>query len=92
MYHRTKLIKRTVLDPDPFCRSLLSLELPLPALFLAGKEFIQYRRAKGTRQSVLPDFFIGARAAVIQSAILTRDTSRYRTYFPTVEVIAPDLA
>lgn len=65
------------------------LELPRPALFLAGKAFIQYKRAKGTRQNVLPDFFIGAHAAVTQTAILTRDASRYRTYFPTVEVIAP---
>ncbi len=68
------------------------LEIPRPALFLAGRAFIQYKRAKGTRPSVLPDFFIGAHAAVIQSAILTRDASRYRTYFPTVELIAPDHA
>lgn len=68
------------------------LELPRPALFLAGKAFVQYKRAKGTRQSVLPDFLIGAHAAVIQCAILTRDTSRYRTYFPSVELIAPSPA
>ena len=68
------------------------LELPRPALFLAGKAFIQYKRAKGTRQNVLPDFFIGAHAAVTQTAILTRDASRYRTYFPTVKLIAPNPA
>jgi hypothetical protein len=68
------------------------LVLPRPALFLAAIAFIQYKRAKGTRQSVLPDFFIGSHAAVTQSPILTRVPEQYRTYFPTVEAIAPDHA
>lgn len=63
--------------------------LPRPALFLAGKAFSQYRRAGGTRSGVLPDFFIGAHAAVGRLPLLTRDEGRYRTYFPTVELISP---
>lgn len=65
------------------------LGLPRPALFLAGKAFAQYRRAGGTRSGVLPDFFIGAHAAVARLPLLTRDEGRYRTYFPTVQLIAP---
>jgi predicted nucleic acid-binding protein len=64
-------------------------ELPRTALFLAGKAFLQYRRAGGGRSGVLPDFFIGAHAAVLGCAILTRDAARYRTYFPTVELLTP---
>ncbi len=63
--------------------------IPRPALFLAGKAFRQYRQAGGTKTGVLPDFFIGAHAAVARSPLLTRDAQRYRTYFPTVEVVAP---
>jgi len=69
--------------------SLLVEPIPREALFLAGKAFVNYRRRKGTKQSVLPDFYIGAHAAVSGFSILTRDVSRYRTYFPTVELIAP---
>ncbi len=64
--------------------------LPRAALFLAGKVFTQYRRAGGSRTGVLPDFFIGAQAAVQQLPLLTRDIGRYRTYFRTVELITPD--
>lgn len=64
-------------------------ELPREALFLAGKAFRQYRARRGTRASVLPDFFIGAHAAVCELPLLTRDTSRIRTYFPTVALLAP---
>ena len=63
--------------------------IPRPALFLAGKAFQQYRQAGGTKTGVLPDFFIGAHAAVAKAPLLTRDAARYRTYFPTVEVLAP---
>jgi len=62
---------------------------PRPALFLAGKAFQQYRAAGGTRTGVLPDFFIGAHAAVEGLPLLTRDASRYRRYFPKVTLIAP---
>jgi hypothetical protein len=63
---------------------------PVPALFLAGKACLRYRRAGGTRTGVLPDFFIGAHAQVTGLPILTRDARRYRAYFPEVEVIAPE--
>ncbi len=68
---------------------LALLELPRPALFLAGKAFAQYRRRGGTKANVLADFFIGAHAAVAGLPILTRDTTRYASYFPTVRLIAP---
>lgn len=65
-------------------------DLPWQAAFLAGKAFLTYRRQGGTKTSPLPDFFIGAHAAASELALLTRDSSRMRTYFPTVKVIAPD--
>jgi predicted nucleic acid-binding protein len=65
------------------------LPLPWEAAFVAGKAFLEYRRAGGTRTSPLPDFFIGAHAAVARLRLLTRDPTRYRTYFPSVELIAP---
>jgi predicted nucleic acid-binding protein len=64
--------------------------LPWTAAFLAGKAFLSYRRNQGAASSPLPDFFIGAHAAVDDLALLTRDTRRYRTYFPTVELFAPE--
>jgi predicted nucleic acid-binding protein len=64
-------------------------EIPRPALFLAGKAYFQYRRRGGSKSQVLPDFFIGAHAAVEGWPLLTRDASRFRTYFPTLEVVAP---
>lgn len=63
--------------------------LPKAALFLAGKAFGSYRKAGGTKSGVLPDFFIGAHAEVTGMSLLTRDISRYRTYFPNVVLIAP---
>jgi predicted nucleic acid-binding protein len=72
--------------------STLALELreiPRPALFLAAKAFVLYRRRGGSKLQVLPDFFIGAHAAVEGWPLLTRDAGRFRTYFPTLEVIAP---
>jgi predicted nucleic acid-binding protein len=63
--------------------------IPREALFLAGKAFLRYRRSRGTKSSVLPDFYIGAHAAVMQWPILTRDVSRYQTYYPTVPLITP---
>ena len=64
-------------------------EVPRPALFLAGRAYLQYRRRGGAKSQVLPDFFIGAHAAVEGWPLLTRDASRFRTYFPSLEVIAP---
>lgn len=63
--------------------------LPWDAAFLAGKSFVAYRRRGGNRTSPLPDFYIGAHAAVAGYRLLTRDARRYRTYFPKVELIAP---
>jgi predicted nucleic acid-binding protein len=63
--------------------------LPYDAGFLAGKAFLDYRQRGGTKTSPLPDFYIGAHAAVRRYRLLTRDAARYRTYFPTVELIAP---
>ena len=65
--------------------------LPWEAAFLAGKCFVAYRRRGGERRSPLPDFYIGAHAAVRGMALLTRDATRYRTYFPRLQLIAPDL-
>lgn len=65
------------------------LEIPREALFLAGKVFLEYRRNKGTKSSTLPDFFIGAHAAVSSFDLITRDSSRYKTYFPSIELICP---
>ena len=66
------------------------LEMPKEALFLAGKAYLDYRRNKGTKKSPLPDFFIGAQAAVLGMDLITRDEGRYRTYFPTVRIICPE--
>jgi predicted nucleic acid-binding protein len=63
--------------------------LPYEAAFLAGKAFLDYRRRGGRRSSPLPDFYIGAHAAIAGFRLLTRDASRYRTYFPKVRLIAP---
>ena len=71
--------------PDVFAR----LPLPWPAAFLAGKCFAAYRRAGGSKRSPLPDFYIGAHAAVEGMPLVTRDAARYRTYFPRLELIAP---
>jgi predicted nucleic acid-binding protein len=65
--------------------------VPRSALFLAGKIFLQYRKAGGLRTGVLPDFFIGAHAAVERGPLLTRDVGRYRTYFPLLKLITPEL-
>lgn len=63
--------------------------LPYPAGFLAGKAFLRYRHGGGTKTSPLPDFYIGAHAAVAGYRLLTRDARRYRTYFPRVDVLSP---
>lgn len=66
------------------------LEIPKEALFLAGKAFLKYKKGKGMKRSPLPDFYIGAQAAVLNLDLITRDVSRYRTYFPTVKLISPE--
>ena len=73
------------LPPELFARE----PLPYPAGFLAGKAFLAYRRRGGTRSAPLPDFYIGAHAAIAGFHLLTRDAARYRSYFPTVQLITP---
>jgi predicted nucleic acid-binding protein len=63
--------------------------MPRAALFLAGKVFQRYRAAGGTRSGVLPDFFIGAHAAVLGCTLLSRDAGRYRVYFPAIDLVTP---
>lgn len=63
--------------------------IPREALFLAGKAFLQYRKRKGQKGNVLPDFFIGAHAAISSFQLITRDRGRFSTYFPTVALIMP---
>jgi len=75
-----------VLPTDSFRRD----SLPWEAAFLAGKCFLAYRRRGGSRRSPLPDFYIGAHAAVTGLPLLTRDPRRYRTYFPHLSLLTPD--
>ncbi len=74
-----------VLDEDSFLRH----PLPWEAAFLAGKCFLEYRRRGGSRRSPLPDFYIGAHAAVARLPLLTRDARRYRTYFSGLQILSP---
>ena len=76
-----RALSRAMFDREP---------IPYEAPFLAGKSFLAYRRHGGTKRSPLPDFFIGAHAAVAGYQLLTRDAARYRTYFPKLPLIAPD--
>lgn len=85
MYESIEALEQTLV-----AMRLSFLEMPRPALFVAAKAFIRYRREGGTKQNVLPDFFIGGHAAVAKCAVLTRDPARYRSYFPTVELLTPE--
>jgi predicted nucleic acid-binding protein len=80
------------LDAMIVSAELVHLPVPRQALFLAGKAFQAYRKAGGNRTGVLPDFFIGAHAAVAGLTLITRDAGRYRTYFPHLALRAPDTA
>lgn len=66
------------------------IQVTKEALFLAGKAFVEYRKREGIKVSTLPDFFIGAHAAIDELELITRDTSRIKSYFPTVKLISPD--
>jgi len=66
------------------------LPVPYEAAFLAGKCFAEYRKRGGAKSSTLPDFFIGAHAAIERMTLITRDASRYRTYFPRLHVVSPE--
>jgi predicted nucleic acid-binding protein len=65
------------------------LQISKEALFLAGKAFLKYKKKKGTKKSPMPDFYIGAQAAVLNLDLITRDVSKYRTYFPTIRLVSP---
>jgi predicted nucleic acid-binding protein len=77
---------------DDFVEAAGLTHAPMPnaALFLAGKAFTAYRKAGGSRTGVLPDFFIGAHAAIGGLPVLTRDSGRYRSYFPKLVLITPE--
>ncbi|HEU0198369.1 MAG TPA: type II toxin-antitoxin system VapC family toxin [Nevskiaceae bacterium] len=82
-------------SPDAVDAAIDALELghqalPRAALFLAGRAFVKYRRAAGAKANILPDFFIGAHAAVAGCGIVTRDAAKYRMYFPGVHLITPE--
>jgi predicted nucleic acid-binding protein len=76
----------TLLPPEIFRRQAL----PYEAAFLARKAFVTYRRRGGRHRAPLPDFYIGAHALVAGYRLLTRDAKRYRSYFPTLDLIAPE--
>jgi predicted nucleic acid-binding protein len=94
IYSELSLTFSTVeaLDKTIGALGLVLIELPRPALFLAGKAFVRYRRQGGAKGNVLGDFFIGAHAAVSGLPVLTRDTRRYAAYFPGVTLIAPGVS
>jgi predicted nucleic acid-binding protein len=83
-FERIELLDEAV-PPEYFVREAL----PWSAAFLAGKVFLKYRRSGGSRPAPLPDFYIGAHAAVAGYTLLTRDARRYRTYFPKLQILAP---
>jgi predicted nucleic acid-binding protein len=92
IYAETSVRYRSIEDFDATLARIGVTIVPIPrlALFVAGKAFTQYRTAGGNRTGVLPDFFIGAHATVESRPLLTRDARRYRHYFPTVILIAPE--
>jgi predicted nucleic acid-binding protein len=92
IYAETSIRYRTIerFDAALAAAGITVVTIPHEALFLAGKTFIKYRNAGGPRPGALPDFFIGAHAAVQRLPLLTRDVRRYRSYFPTVALIAPE--
>jgi len=83
-FHKIEEIEASLSD-----RLFVRLQIPYEAAFLAGKAFLDYRKRGGVKSSPLPDFFIGAHAAVAGLRLLTRDSKRYRTYFPSVELVSP---
>lgn len=92
VYSEISIGYETIEDLATFiaCCGFEFIDIPKEALFLAGKVFLNYRKNKGTKTNVLPDFFIGAHAAVQGLLLLTRDTRRYSTYFPKLNLITPE--
>lgn len=91
IYAEASLAFDSASDLDRGLEALLleRLQLPFEAGFGAGRAFLTYRRAGGVRSSPMPDFYIGAHAALKGLTLLTRDTRRFRTYFPSVKLISP---
>jgi predicted nucleic acid-binding protein len=91
IYAEVSVGYRTVEELDELLPAADYEREPLPYLagFAAGKAFLQYRRSGGQKRSPMPDFYIGAHAAVVGYRLLTRDVTRYRTYFPTIDIIGP---
>lgn len=91
IYSELSLAFATKLELDRWLDPLVfkNLDLPYAAAWVAGRAFIKYRRSGGAKSSPLPDFYIGAHAEVENYVVVTRDPNRYRTYFPTVELITP---
>ena len=74
---------------DDILRPFKRLNLPYEAGFLAGKAFFSYKQNEGIKANPLPDFFIGAHAAILAVPLITRDIQRYKTYFPTLKLVSP---
>ena len=89
VYAEVSLAYDTIEALDSALQELRRLPLPYEAGFLAARCYLRYRNAGGSRRSPLPDFYIGAHAAVEGHDLLTRDSSRYRSYFPRLDVISP---
>lgn len=91
VYAELSVRYRDIADLDAMiaAAALEHLSIPREALFLAGKVFHAYRKAGGSRTGVLPDFFIGAHAAVAGLTLITRDVGRYHTYFPDLDLRTP---
>ncbi|HEU4658229.1 MAG TPA: type II toxin-antitoxin system VapC family toxin [Capillimicrobium sp.] len=90
IYAEVSLGYDTIEELDHVLEPFVRLQLPYEAGFLAARCYERYRRAGGIRRSPLPDFYIGAHAAIEGHALLTRDAARYRTYFPALHVVSPD--
>jgi len=92
IYAEVSLNYRSEEELDTALPASFYVRLPLPyeAAFLAGRAFLEYRQRGGTKRSPLPDFYIGAHAQVAGLTLLTRDATRYRTYFPGITLIAPE--
>ena len=92
IYSECSVGYQSIEDVEALFAGLMMEMLPLSreALFLAGKAFLQYRRNNGQKVNVLPDFFIGAHAAVEQYTLVTRDLNRFSTYFPSLDLVTPN--
>lgn len=89
IYSEVSMAFESIETLDDALSSFAFLDLPKEACFLAGKSLLKYRQRSGEKRSPLPDFFIGAHAAVQGLSLLTRDEARYKTYFPKLHIISP---